>query len=244
MHLSELGNFLRLTAVIAGLTASSACANESPLPVADIARPDDKLIPYIPPPLTLPTPEPPTTSQDIANNVFEAFRMAVADPARQDDIVGLFVPHLLGVQVTQQPSDNPVFVSDYGATEFMRVREEGGLALLAHNHLAGDKFDELNLGDTASIIFGSGSVQSFQVSAIEEFRAQTPTSVHSNFDDLSDRTEAWISAGALFDQIYGQAGRLVLQTCIANDTNGDGRVNTSNELSYGRLFVILEPEQE
>ncbi len=146
-------------------------------------------------------------------------------------MVGIFVEDKFEISVVYQPSSNPGFVSgiEDTATKFDMASDYGTLGMLAHNHLAGEYFFELESGDLVYVIYGDGSYDQFEVSEIKQYQALSPYSAYSNFVDLED--DSYLSVEQLFYLIYQGDGELVLQTCIDNEGID----------SWGRYFVIAEP---
>ncbi|NMC53207.1 MAG: hypothetical protein GYA48_06195 [Chloroflexi bacterium] len=149
-------------------------------------------------------------------------------------LAGLYVEDVLALPVVQQPAGDPVFVSsrDGEATQFMLADQFGNTGVLAHNHLAGEAFFDIQPGDEIILIFGNGSQAAYRVSQMQRYQALSPNSPYSNFVDLSDAKQKQISATELFHRTFGAGeGNLVLQTCIWQ----------GSEPSWGRLFIIAEP---
>lgn len=149
-------------------------------------------------------------------------------------LAGLYVEDVLALPVVQQPAGDPVFVSsrDGEVTQFMLADQFGNTGVLAHNHLAGEAFFDIQPGDEIVLIFGNGSQAAYRVSQMQRYQALSPNSPYSNFIDLSDANQNQISATELFHRTFGAGeGNLVLQTCIWQ----------GNEPSWGRLFIIAEP---
>jgi hypothetical protein len=144
---------------------------------------------------------------------------------------GVYIPELLAAWVTQQPADDPGFVSaaEDTLTQFQLASRFGSTGLLAHNYLAGADFSQLTKGQVFHLIYGDGKTKAFIVTETLRFRALRPNSPTSNFIDLEDGT--FLTAVELMTEVYNRPGDVILQTCIS--ANG-------NE-SWGRLFVIAEP---
>ena len=147
---------------------------------------------------------------------------------------GIYAPGLFADAVAQQPHDDPAFVSseEDTVTQFGLAASHGSIGLLAHNSLAGQNFFALRAGQIFLLIYGDGSRTAFRVTRLLRARALNPESIRSNFIDLD--TGHFLTAARLFDSVYDQPGRLILQTCI--EAEGDP--------SWGRLFVIAEPYAE
>lgn len=160
-----------------------------------------------------------------------AFSASVQN-SNPSQITGLFVSGLMAVPVIQQPSGQAGYVSTAAdtITQFAAASKYGTTGLLAHNYLAGSQFFSLNHGSVITLVYGDGSTQYFQVSAVMQFQALSPNSPYSNFVNLAN-PGVTLSSSDLFYQTYGLGDVLVLQTCIEQ----------GNEPSWGRLFVIAEP---
>ena len=145
-------------------------------------------------------------------------------------IRGIFAEDRFALNVIQQPSGQPGFVSsiDEVVTEFEMSRDYGVTGLMAHNYLAGEYFLNLQEGDIVQIIFGDGKIKRYAISDIQRFQALQPNSPRSQFLDLA--TSEQISATQLFKRVYMGDHHLTLQTCIQ-----EGSVDT-----WGRMFVIAE----
>ncbi len=148
-------------------------------------------------------------------------------------LVGVYVPGVLSLRVVQQSSESSTSVYPVAgyATQFKLAARFGTTALLAHNNLSGAQFFELAPGQTASLIYGDGSIRRYVISHTRRFQALRPEDPFSTFIDLGDG-HASLSSDQLFRQIYTDSGALIFQTCIAANGNP----------SWGRLFVIAEPE--
>ncbi|MFN8384365.1 MAG: sortase [Anaerolineales bacterium] len=147
------------------------------------------------------------------------------------ELRGIYVEGLIAFPVVQQPYGNTGYVSstDSVVTQFSVASEVGNIGLLAHNHLAGAVFPQLEKGDTIILIYGDGHTQGFLVDDIQQYKATDPLSPYSYFKDLSSDTT--LSALDLFNKVYRGDYHLTLQTCIENEGN----------LSWGRLFIIANP---
>jgi hypothetical protein len=145
---------------------------------------------------------------------------------------GIYVADKLQLPITYQPSGNPGFVTTApdSVTLFSTASNYGSIGLIAHNHLAGREFFEVEMNDEIYLIYGNGDVQKYVVSEIREYQALSPTSPYSSFINLAD-TGRTITYRDLFFDTYGIGNRLVLQTCISRN----------NFDSWGRLFIIATP---
>lgn len=159
---------------------------------------------------------------------FTAF-VVNADPTT---IVGVYVCHVLALRVTQQPMDNPVYVSeDLGtATQFRLASAYGTIGLLAHNDRAGARFLNLMLGHEVDVVYGDGSIRRYLVSGIRHFQPLRPDDPYSDFNDLDNGGDP-VSSTQVFQQFFTGGDQVVFQTCISANGN----------YTWGRLFVIATP---
>lgn len=147
-------------------------------------------------------------------------------------IVGVYVPGIVALPVSQQPKNNAGYVTRNPdeVTQFSTAGQYGTIGILAHNDLAGAQFYHFELNQYAVIIYGDGSVEHFIIEDIQKYQALSPNSAYSDFISLANPQER-LTAGNLFSRIYGAGNRLVFQTCI--EANGDA--------SWGRMFIIARP---
>ncbi len=147
---------------------------------------------------------------------------------------GIYVPGHFADVIAQQPEDDPGFVSPEAntLTQFSLAARAGSTGLLAHNSLAGKDFFVLTEGQIFYLVSGDGSLSTFRVTGLVHVRALNPDNIRSSFIDLD--SGRFLTSARLFDSIYEQPGRVILQTCI--EENGDP--------AWGRLFVIAEPDAE
>ena len=193
-------------------------------------------------PLSDQAPAPPVEPQDEIeteipkqeNSIDEAFQAFVDQvfTGQTETITGIYVDEDFALDVVQQPQNDPGYISsaDGTLTDFRMARDYGTIGMLAHNYLAGEHFDELEIGDTIFLVYGATQFVTYTITNVERYQALTPNSPYSAFVSLDD-PEVQLSAESLFYQIYGQEDALVLQTCIEKD----------GELSWGRLFITAEP---
>lgn len=149
-------------------------------------------------------------------------------------VAGIYVPAEFAFQIVQQPERDPGFVSNAQdlVTEFRLANPYNTIGLLAHSHLAGIYFFSLAGNQPIIIIYGDGRLAHYTVTRTLTYRALSPNSTQSTFEDLQT-PGMYLSAVELFDQTYGKPGKkLVLQTCIPKDGNS----------SWGRLFIIATPQ--
>lgn len=134
---------------------------------------------------------------------------------------------LLGQQLTvvNQPVGLPDFVSvaPDTVTRFQTADAFDAIGLLAHNYLAGKLFTQLSLDDI--IIYNN---QSYQVSVINRYQVLSRS---TQGDLINLQTGEQQSVIDVFMANYGEANRLVLQTCIQRHNNK----------MWGKLFVIAVP---
>ena len=147
---------------------------------------------------------------------------------------GVYVPDILALPITQQPAGNAGYVSlkEGEITQFDMAAQFGNVGLLAHNHLSGRLFPKLALGQEVRLVYGNGTVEYFVITKILQFQALEPTSIYSNFRDLSN--DEMLTAEQVFNKVYRGERHVTFQTCIAN----------TESLSWGRLFVIAIPKAQ
>jgi len=151
---------------------------------------------------------------------------------QSDQLRGIYIPKILAAPVVQQPKGNNGFVSSRQnvVTQFGLASQFRSIGLLAHNNLVGATFSELETDQKIYLIYGDGQISTFVVTEILRYQALRPTSPSSKFIDL--KTNDLLKASEVFSSVYERQGQVIFQTCISK---GD-------ELSWGRLFVIAEPE--
>ena len=145
---------------------------------------------------------------------------------------GVYVSDVMALPVIQQPSGNPGYVSntDGEITQFGMASQYGNIGLLAHNHLSGESFSQLTIGQEIRLVYGDGKTQSFLITEILRFQALQPTSPYSSFRNLEkDET---LTAEQMFKRVYLGDRHVTFQTCI--EANGNS--------SWGRLFVMAVPK--
>lgn len=178
--------------------------------------------------------QPDSSSKDVTANsstpTLGVFSIQVNNGNTQQ-VTGLFTENVFALPVLQQPGGHPEYVNvkDNTVTQFSMATTYGSLGFLAHNFLAGRFFSTLTAGERVDVVYGDGHFQSFTITEVRRFQAISPSSVQSNFVDLS--TGDTLTATQLFYQTYGVQGNLVLQTCISANGND----------SWGRLFIIAVP---
>jgi len=147
-------------------------------------------------------------------------------------VVGIFVPGVLALPVSQQPPNQAAYVTREPdqTTQFKMAEQYGTVGILAHNDLAGSQFPGIKLNQYAIVVFGDGHVDYYVIREVQKYKALSSTSPTSDFVNVNNEHER-LSAGQLFNRIYSPGDRLVFQTCIASE----------NDPSWGRLFIIATP---
>jgi len=164
---------------------------------------------------------------------FTTFAESVQD-GKAGVLKGVYVSDVLAFPIVQQPVGNPGYVSQYpdAVTEFSMATEVGNVGLLAHNHLAGQTFTNLSVGDEVRLVYGDGQVEYFIVTETLEYQALQPYSPYSEFRDLE--TSQTITADKLFREVYRGDRHVTFQVCIEADGVD----------AWGRLFVIAQPRPD
>jgi hypothetical protein len=149
-----------------------------------------------------------------------------------DQVSGVYVASVLAKPVVQQPEGNYGFISNDSkvVTLYSLAAMQGVTGLLAHNGLAGTQFFDLRIGQRVSIVYGNGMVHPYRISQIQRYQALDPLNYASDFIDQSNGER--LSAAELFARVYLGGDHVTFQTCISQNGNP----------SWGRLFVIAEPE--
>ena len=162
---------------------------------------------------------------------FPSFVESIKD-GNADVLKGVYVPDVLSLPVIQQPVGNPGYVSQNPGvvTQFSMAAEVGNVGLLAHNHLAGETFVDLSVGDEVRLVYGDGTIEYFIVTELLEYQALQPYSPYSEFRDLE--TNQTITVTDLFRKVYRGDRHVTFQVCIAE--NGID--------AWGRLFVVAQPK--
>jgi hypothetical protein len=150
--------------------------------------------------------------QSIAKNAMDARAVKLSSELRNfiatvytgqtNTITGLFVDDQFAMDVAQQPSSNPGYISsdENTVTEFRLARDYGTIGMLAHNYLAGESFYNLSIGQVVYLVFGDGSVQPYTIANVLSYQALQPNSPYSNFVNLDD-PEEYLTAADLFYSI-------------------------------------------
>ena len=149
-------------------------------------------------------------------------------------LTGVYVKDVLALPVIQQPSGSAGYVSgnDDEITQFGMAAQYGNIGLLAHNHLSGKSFSQLEVGQEVRLVYGNGKVETYVITDVLEYQALQPTSPYSAFRNVN-RDET-LSAEQMFKRVYLGDHHVTFQTCI--DANGNS--------SWGRLFVIAIPKAQ
>jgi len=148
---------------------------------------------------------------------------------------GVYVDDVFALPIIQQPSGSPAFVSrnDGGLTQFGMAAQYGNIGLLAHNDLSGKWFSDLSIGKQVRLVYGDGRSESFVITKILRYQALQPNSPYSSFRNI-DKNEEILTAEQMFKNVYLGEHHVTFQTCIGAYGNP----------SWGRLFVIAEPQPE
>jgi hypothetical protein len=144
------------------------------------------------------------------------------------DLVGVYAEYVFAFPVVDTAGVSKV---DGTVTEFGAAEQFGVTGLLAHNRLSGRYFRQLFVGQRILLVYGDGHLEPYRVRQIRRYRATAPLSAYSDFVDLD--TQQWLAGDDLFTSAYQGARHVTFQTCIAKDGIS----------SWGRLFVIAEPEE-
>lgn len=165
---------------------------------------------------------------------FADFSQTVQD-GRSDSVRGVYAPGVLALPIVQQPWGYAGYVSDNNgeATQFRMAAQSGTVGLLAHNHLSGESFSQLTVGQEVRLVYGDGRVETFVVTEVLRYQALQPNSPYSSFRNL-DNTDEVLSAEKMFKRVYFGERHITFQTCIEAYGN----------LSWGRLFVIAVPKSD
>ncbi|HLF75530.1 MAG TPA: hypothetical protein VI524_14330 [Anaerolineales bacterium] len=168
-----------------------------------------------------------------AGNTLPGFTDFVAQVqnGEADVLRGVYVPGVLALPVTQQPENDPNYVSGKNgqATQFATASQYGNVGLLAHNYLSGKSFSQLAVGQEVRLVYGSGKVEYFVVKEVLRFQALQPKSAWSEFRDMA--SDEVLSVQQMFNRVYAGDRHVTFQTCIQAYGNW----------SWGRLFVVATP---
>lgn len=136
--------------------------------------------------------------------------------------------------VQQQPADGETYVSPSAGTvtQFQTALNRwSSIGILAHNNLAGASFFSLEVGDRITVEFDNGLPRDFEVYDIRQYQDVSDDQSFSLFDQVGDGSNDVFSTLTVMSAVYGNAGYLTLQTCIA-------RGNSSH---WGVEFVLARP---
>ncbi len=152
------------------------------------------------------------------DGVLTTFTQQVSN-GQMGQVVGVYVPNILELQVEQQPPSNSLFVSPQigVATQFGQAALNGVIGLLAHNTSSGILYYQINLGEQVEVVYGDGKVERYQVRSISEFQKLQTFNPMSDFIDLD--TGSKLTSTQVFNRFYSGDHRLTLQTCL--ERNGD-----------------------
>lgn len=175
----------------------------------------------------------PLTAQAASIPSFLEFAKSVQN-GDANTLRGVYVSNVMALPVLQQPYGNAGYVSDNDgeATQFRMASQFGNVGILAHNHLSGSSFSQLEVGQEVRLVYGDGRIEYFVVAEVLRYQALRPASPYSSFSSL-DKKET-LSAEQMFKRVYFGDRHVTFQTCIEKD----------GELSWGRLFVIAVPKSQ
>jgi hypothetical protein len=150
-----------------------------------------------------------------------------------DTLRGVYVSDVMALPVIQQPAGSPGYVSsnDGEVTQFGMATQFGNVGLLAHNHLSGELFSQLAVGQEVRLVYGDGTIETFIITDVLHYQALQPTSPYSSFRNMDDQNET-LTAEQMFKRVYFGDRHVTFQTCI----------NANGNASWGRLFVIAVPK--
>jgi hypothetical protein len=148
---------------------------------------------------------------------------------------GVYVADVLALPIVQQPSGNVGYVSgtDGEITQFGMPSQFGNIGLLAHNHLSGQFFSQLAVGQEVRLVYGDGKTETFVINEVLRYQALQPTSPYSSFTNM-DKKDETLTAEQMFKRVYLGDKHVTFQTCI----------NAYGNASWGRLFIIATPKQQ
>lgn len=150
----------------------------------------------------------------------------------QSDIPqGVYVQDVLQLPIVQQPTENPVYVSNKPGvvTQYRSAAENGITGLLAHNYLSGELFAQLTIGQEVRIVYGNRLVRHYKVASVQHFQKLTPSDLQSDYLDLSDGMK--MSTSQVFQEFYKGSDHVTFQTCLKEGGIWD----------WGLVFVVATP---
>ena len=160
----------------------------------------------------------------------EKFSATVRD-GQSEVIRGVYVRDILALSVVQQPEGNPGYI-DFAidtVTQFQTAALNDTIGLLAHNHLAGSLFFDLELGQDVEIIYGNGEIVRYELEKIKQYQVIHPFDPFSDMIDLD--TGEVMSSYEVFREVYQGDEHVTFQTCIANEG-----IST-----WGRIYIMGTP---
>jgi hypothetical protein len=153
-----------------------------------------------------------------------------------DQVVGVYVPGVLALQVIQQPWNNSTFVENKNGsvvTQFSAAKKTDVIGLLAHNYLSsGASFYNLQINDDVSIVYGDGKVDTYRLTEMKIYQKLEPYSLTSDLIDLGSGRR--ITTSQAYHKFYETPGQVVFQTCIEENNN----------LSWGLFFIVGQKIEE
>jgi hypothetical protein len=154
---------------------------------------------------------------------------------------GVFIPGVLALPVTQQPTGDIAFVSDEDnmITEFQSARKNGITGLLAHNYLSGAAFYSIGMGQEVTIVYGDGKVRRYVVDRISQYQRLERSNLRSRFVDLSDSTS--LSSDEVFTRYYRGAHRVTFQTCLARSGFSNWGLQFTQATPIDAVPMVLAP---
>jgi hypothetical protein len=142
----------------------------------------------------------------------------------------VYVEGLFALKVVTQPAGDVGYVStDPGTTTLFQLTDPSVTGLLAHNVLDGAKFLDLKPGQIIRLIYGDGSIRSYQVEGMREFQRLDRSNLQSDF--IETQTNTQMTSQQVFDWFYTGSPHLTLQTCVAKD----------GLLDWGVRFIVAFP---
>jgi hypothetical protein len=167
---------------------------------------------------------------DLGADNFTDFISNVVD-GQSDIPQGVYVQDVLQLPIVQQPTENPVYVSNKPGvvTQYRSAAENGITGLLAHNYLSGELFDQLAVGQEVRIIYGNRLVRQYKVASVQHFQKLNPSDLQSDYLDLSDGKK--MTTSQVFQEFYQGSDHVTFQTCLK-----EGGI-----WNWGLVFVVATP---